>query len=112
PVAGAPWPAGGAAGLSGREVGDLGLNSVFDNCGPSQSGLCLGTSPGSWSDAVVSAAMGTRGNPFTLSRGVLPQGVQTEWTAIDGAFGSTITFTTGAATPVGSGYFDNSMSHS
>lgn len=109
PTVGAAWPAGGAAGVSSRETGDYGLG-LFVDCDDTQSGLCNGASPGNWSLSVLYAAMGTRGNPFTTSRGVVPPLVTAEWLAVDGAFPASIKFIGGI--PTGSGYWSATRSHS
>ncbi|MBK7861649.1 MAG: hypothetical protein IPJ65_24145 [Archangiaceae bacterium] len=102
-------PTGGAAGVSSREVGDYGLG-LYTDCESSQTGLCNGATPGSWSEAVVEAAMGTRGNPFTLVRGVRPPIVDAAWAqaATNLPWDSNLAF--GDGTPLGSAYWSTTAS--
>jgi hypothetical protein len=110
PATGGALPAGGAPGVSSREVGDYGLG-LYDDCSDTQSGLCVGATPGNWSDAVLEAAMGSRGASFTTSRGVTPPLIVAEWGALQAGLKSTLAFP-GQGTPTGSAYWSMTESHS
>jgi hypothetical protein len=69
-------------------------------------GLC---GRATWNENLLHAALGTRGDAFTRTRGVTPSGVVAIFAAVT-AFENNVTFTPVA--PTGSGYFSTAMDHS
>jgi hypothetical protein len=96
----------GASAVSAREAGDFGISNI-GQCQGLQTGLCQ---TDGWSESVLHAAMGSRGNPFTTFRGVVPPAMETEWNVLRNYRPQTSLFTAPAG-PVGSGYWATAKSH-
>lgn len=88
----------GGRSSSRREL-DCGASTIIDP--PAGSGLCIG----GWSDNMLEAAMGSRGNPFVTSRGVISPRVARALAAVTAAYPE---FSWSDSTPTGSGYWSSS----
>jgi hypothetical protein len=87
----------GGRSSSRREL-DCGSSTIIDP--PSGSGLCIG----GWSDNMLEAALGSRGNSVVTGRGVLSPTVQGALQAVSNAYPE---FAWSDSTPTGSGYWSS-----